>query len=253
MNLNVHYLPQFVAESDLADSTVIVVDLLRASTTICFALNSGAAAVVPLLEIGDVADRVQQLGRANVVLGGERGGDLIAGFDLGNSPIEYTPDQVFGRTVLFTTTNGTRALLHARIAQRVLVGAAVNRAAIAAAAQFSPRVDILCAGTGGIVTREDILAAGAIVDELIRNTDAGHWHSNEWADSAHREWQELLSGARANRRSPSDQFAWELQSTPGGKNLLAIGHADDLPTCAQLDTLAVVPEWDIVTEHITLR
>ena len=98
---------------------------------------------MPLLEIGDVADRVQQLGRANVVLGGERGGDLIAGFDLGNSPIEYTPDQVFGRTVLFTTTNGTRALLHARIAQRVLVGAAVNRAAIAAAAQFAPRVDIL--------------------------------------------------------------------------------------------------------------
>lgn len=253
MNLNVHYLPQFVTESDLADSTVIVVDLLRASTTICHALHAGAAAIVPLLEIGDVTDRVRKLGREHVILGGERGGELIEGFDLGNSPSEYTPDQVFGRTVLFTTTNGTRALLHARIAQRVLVGAAVNRAAIAAATQSALRVDILCAGTGGIVTREDILAAGAIVEELLQLSGPDNCQANEWADAAHREWLELLSGARANRCSPSDQLAWELKSTPGGKNLLAIGHEGDLPVCAQLDTLAVIPEWDSITGLITLR
>ena len=253
MFLNVHYLPQFVAESDLAGSTVIIVDLLRASTTICHALQAGAASVVPLLEIGDVADRVQQFGRENVVLGGERGGELIEGFDLGNSPTEYSPDQVFGRTVLFTTTNGTRALLHARIAERVLVGAAVNRAAIGQSARFAQRVDILCAGTNGIVTREDILAAGAIVDELLRLVKPNVWKTNEWADSAHREWQELLGGARANRRSSSQQLAWELKTTPGGKNLLAIGHEEDLIVCAQLDTLAVVPEWDSTTGQITLR
>ncbi|QEG33153.1 2-phosphosulfolactate phosphatase [Bythopirellula goksoeyrii] len=251
--LNVHYLPQFVAESDLAGSTVIVVDLLRASTTICHALKAGASAVVPLLEIGDVADRVEKLGRENVVLGGERGGELIEGFDLGNSPAEYTPDQVFGRTVLFTTTNGTRALLHSRIAERVFVGAAVNRVAVATAVLSAQRVDILCAGTNGIVTREDILAAGAITDEMLRLSGPDLWQTNEWADSAHREWQELLIGAKANRRSPSEQLAWELKSTPGGKNLLAIGHEEDLRLCAQLDTLAVVPEWDSSTGQITLR
>ncbi len=251
--LNVHYLPQFVSESDLAGSTVIVVDLLRASTTICHALHAGAAAVVPLLEIGDVAVRVQQLGRENVVLGGERGGELIAGFDLGNSPSEYTPDQVFGRTVLFTTTNGTRALLHARIADRVLVGAAVNRAAIAAETQSAHRVDVLCAGTNGIVTREDILAAGAIVDELVRLAGSSHWHLNEWAFAARGEWEELLNGAKSYRCAPGEQLAAELKDTPGGKNLLAIGHELDLVDCAQLDSLAVVPEWDSTTGLITLR
>lgn len=253
MNLYVHYLPQFVDESDLADSTVIVVDLLRASTTICHALHAGATAVVPLLEVGDVADRVQQLGRENVVLGGERGGEIIAGFDLGNSPLEYTPHEVFGRMVLFTTTNGTRALLHSRIARRVLVGAAVNLAAIAAEAKFATRVDILCAGTGGIVTREDNLIAGGLVAEFLRRSSPKRWQANEWATAAHGEWQELLNGARAFRRSPSEHLAIELRNTPGGRNLIAIGHEEDLAICAQLDSLMVVPEWDSSTGLITLR
>ena len=237
-------MPQFVAETDLAGSVAVVVDLLRASTTICTALANGAAAVRPFLEVDAAARAAAEYDRAKIVLGGERGGEPIAGFDLGNSPLEYTADVVFGQTILFTTTNGTRALGHAHLARRVLVGTAVNRRALVESIDgesihSETDINILCAGTGGVVTREDILAAGAIAEPLL---SAGQWDPNEWAESAVREWQELITTARALGRSESEQFAEELKTTPGGRNLLAIGRDEDLPVCAQLDVLEVVPE-----------
>ncbi|NOY41828.1 MAG: 2-phosphosulfolactate phosphatase [Planctomycetes bacterium] len=251
-SLAVHYLPQFVAKSDLAESVVVVVDLLRASTTICHALAAGAKCVVPCLEVDETLTKAQAFDRSEVILGGERGGQRIEGFDFGNSPTDYTADQVFGKTVLFTTTNGTRALAHARLAARVLIGSAVNRSALVESLASAERIDILCAGTGGQVTREDILAAGGIVDELFQRTAAGQWQSNEWAEAAHREWQELLTTARATRRTASEQFTLDLRDTTGGKNLLAIGYDADLEICAQLDTLPVVPELDHARGEIRL-
>lgn len=250
MNLAVHYLPQFVAEADLAGSTVIVVDLLRASSTICQALAAGAKYVVPCVEVDETFAKATKFDRSQILLGGERGGQRIEGFDLGNSPADYTADQVFGQTVLFTTTNGTKALAHARLAERVLIGAAINRQAVVEAVATAQQVDILCAGTNGKVTREDILAAGAIVNQLTTSHPAT---TNEWADSASREWQELLTTAQALDRSPSQQFALELRDTLGGKNLLALGYDDDLPFCAQLDTQDVVPELDRASGQIQLQ
>ena len=245
--LNVHYLPQFVSESDLADRTVVVIDLLRASTTICFALARGAESVIPFLEVDHVRRAADGLDRQRIVMGGERDGRIIDGFDLGNSPEEYRADEVFGRTVLFTTTNGTRALDHARLAQRVVVAAAVNREAAATAVAQDEHLDILCAGTGGVVTREDVLAAGAVTRSLL---DKSAREMNSWAEASLREWEELVTTAGALGRSPSEQLAEELKTTPGGKNLLAIGQETDLPLCAQLDVLEVVPERDQATGAI---
>ena len=253
MRIAVHYLPHFVAESDLAGSTVIVVDLLRASTTICLALANGAKCVIPSVEVDETfakaAAHVKKHGsRDEILLGGERGGQPIEGFDLGNSPLDYTADQVFGQTVLFTTTNGTKALAHAHLADRTLIGAAVNRQAVAQSVANAPRVDILCAGTGGKVTREDILAAGAIASQIKALHE--NCSSNEWCDAACREWQELLTTAHALNRTPSEQFAIELRDTLGGKNLLALGYDRDLPFCAQLDTQDVVPKLNRPTGQI---
>lgn len=253
MRLFVHYLPQFVGESELAASTVIVVDLLRASSTICQALKSGARCVVPLLEVDETLRRAERIGREQVILGGERGGQIIPGFDLGNSPPDYSPESVFGRQVLFTTTNGTRALHHARLAKEVLIGAALNRATVVEAVRGAEEVHILCAGTGGVVTREDILAAGAIANRLGEILSAQKPETNEWADAAEREWQELLAVARASGRSPSEQLALELRETPGGKNLLAVGYDDDLKFCSRLDALDVLPEFNPLSGEITLR
>lgn len=243
--VNVHYLPQFVAEADLAGSTVIVVDLLRASTTICQALHAGAKCVVPTLEVDETFARAERYYAEDVVLGGERGGMRIEGFHLGNSPLDYTPEKVLGRTVLFTTTNGTRALAHARLAKYVLIGAAINRQAVIEAVADAEQIDILCAGTGGKVTREDILAAGAIASQL-------GGECNEWCDAACREWSELLTTASALGRSASEQFALELRDTLGGRNLLTLGYDDDLVFCANLDALDLVPQHDRQLDAICL-
>jgi 2-phosphosulfolactate phosphatase len=242
-NLSVHYLPQFVADYELAGSTVVAVDLLRASSTICHALAAGATEVIPFVEVAETAQAAVGHSRADTLLGGERGGQRIESFDLGNSPSEYSPEIVFGRRVLFTTTNGTRALRHAHLARRVVVGAIVNLTAVAESVSTAEHLHILCAGTGGHVTREDILAAGAIVHKLL--TGAVAWQLNESAERALAEWQELCVAARSAGRSLSEQLALELRDTQGGKNLLAIGHDEDLVTCSQIDALNIVPEFDL--------
>jgi 2-phosphosulfolactate phosphatase len=239
--LHVHYLPQFVRETELADAAVVVIDLLRASTTVCHALAAGAKDVVPHVEVDAVLHAAPSYLRSEVLLGGERGGQLITGFDIGNSPAEYTPQVVFGRRILFTTTNGTRAIHHARLASRVVMGAIANVAALAESLAGESIIHLLCAGTGGHVSRDDLLAAGAIADRLCA---ARPYDLNEGALATQGEWQELVNTAAALDRTVSAQLAVELRDTPGGKNLLAIGHDDDLVVCAQLDSRPVVPELD---------
>ena len=254
--LNVHYLPTRVEESVLAGSVVIVIDLLRASSTICQALASGAMCVAPFLEIEEAKRAAEGFARGEVALGGERHGQTIEGFDLGNSPLEYTPDAVRGRRVVFTTTNGTRALHHARLAKRTLIGCALNRQAMADAVANEPRIDILCAGTDGAVTGDDILAAGAIVHALVDPDPRGeaatllHFNLDEGAKSSLAQWHDVLEAAQRAGVSAAAQLAEQMRDTPGGRNLLDIGQEADLAACAQLDKLAIVPELDRATGEI---
>jgi 2-phosphosulfolactate phosphatase len=249
--LNVQNLPQEIDAQELSASTVIVVDLLRATTTICFALAAGASEVVPFRTIEETLAAADLLGREKVVLGGERGGRRIAGFDLGNSPREYTPQAVRGRPVYITTTNGTRALFHARFARRVLVGSIVNLSAVVASVKDEPHIDILCAGTDGRETREDILAAGAMVHEL-RSSASGRFQASSKAERALAEWQRLLQSARDSNRTESKQLAIVLRETQGGRNLLEIGLDQDLVDCAEIDRLTIVPVLDIAAWRIRL-
>ncbi len=255
-SVNVHFLPNQGEPSQLAGSTVVVIDLLRASSTICQALASGATCVMPFLEIDETRQAAEKFARSEIVLGGERHGKVIEGFDLGNSPLEYTPEAVGGRRVLFTTTNGTRALHHARLAKRTLIGCALSRQAVANAVADASRIDILCAGTGGEVTGEDVLAAGALVHALhgpeVSASSAAipHYKTDESARSAAAQWQELLKAALKAGRSPAEQLAEQMRATLGGRNLLDIGHDADLAACAQLDTLAIVPELNRATGEI---
>jgi 2-phosphosulfolactate phosphatase len=248
--LNVHRLPRSVAEADFIGSAVVVIDLLRASSTICQALASGATEVVPFLEVDDAVVAAEKAGRASVVLGGERKGGRIAGFDVGNSPSEYTPGIVRGRRVFFTTTNGTRALHHARLARRILVGSFLNLSPVVASIQNADRVDILCAGTDRDETREDILAAGAITSRLMQ-LDRDTWKLNPSATTARDEWEVVVARAASSGRPLNEQIALELRDTQGGRNLLGIGLNRDLVDCAQLDRLNVVPELDVQNWRIT--
>jgi 2-phosphosulfolactate phosphatase len=248
--LNVHDLPRDVAEDDLAGSAVIVIDLLRATSTICQAIASGASEVIPCLEIDEALAAAEAAGRSSVVLGGERKGGKIPGFDLGNSPVEYTPDAVRGKTVIITTTNGTRALHHARKAKRVLVGSFLNLSAVVASIESEARVDILCAGTDGHKTREDVLAAGAIMSWRTRSS-GDRWQMNRAAELAKNEWQVIVGRSTSASRPIDQHLAIELRDTQGGRNLLGIDLDRDLVDCAQIDRLNVVPELDVANWRIT--
>lgn len=247
MQLRVFNLPRQVAPEELSESTVVVIDLLRATSTICQALAAGAREVVPFLEI-DEALAAAKADRENVVLGGERHGKRIEGFDLGNSPSEYTAASVGGKRVFITTTNGTRALDHARQARRVLLGSFLNLSALVESLRNDARVDILCAGTDGKETLEDILAAGAIVELLSKRADRD---LNEGAQNARDEWQIVTFASDRAGKKLSQYLAAELRSTPGGENLLAINHDQDLVDCAHIDALAIVPELDVTAWRIT--
>ena len=217
----------------------MVIDVLRASTTIATALAHGAAAVRPVAGIEEARGLAAVLG-AGTLLGGERGGVRIPGFDLGNSPLEYTPDRVAGKTIVITTTNGTAALHACREAREILVGALVNRTAVAdevrRLAGDSVPVHLVCAGTDGEITAEDVLAAGAILDAAA----AG---SVEALDESAREAVAFFRRVASAVDVQSGLVA-EFRRSPGGSNLVDLGMEADLPVAAAIDSLAVVPRLD---------
>jgi 2-phosphosulfolactate phosphatase len=166
------------------------------------------------------------------LLGGERQGRRIEGFDLGNSPAEYTPEVVDQRSIVFTTTNGTRAMAAAAGADRILLGAFVNLTALVDQLADDQRpLQLVCAGTNGEETSEDILFAGAVVDRL---SQLGRSPRNPAARLARTQWQQL---------SPAE-LARQLESSRGGQNLVAAGLSADIGLAAQLDAWPVVGELD---------
>ncbi len=246
--LYVHSLPILTTPQELAGGVVVVIDVLRASTTITHALVAGATCVVPCLEIEDARSTAARLAAAGpVVLGGERGGLPIPGFELGNSPNGCTPESVGGKTLVFTTTNGTLAMERCRQADRVFVGSFVNRMAVAgrlqAARAAGRSLHLLCAGTGGKVTREDVLFAGSLVDLLV-GAEEESWDLNDQAILAGDAWRQALS--RGARESTLNEIvARELRRTQGGRNLKRIGLDADIHDAAQLDRFEWVPELSL--------
>src|SRR5262245_1177144 len=124
--LNTYLLHTLADPDQLAGGIAVMIDVLRASTTINQALAAGAKEVLPCLEIDDAQRLAAELPAGTYLLGGERRGGKIEGFDLGNSPSEYSPANVAGKSIVFTTTNGTRAIHTSRLAHAVLVGSFTN-------------------------------------------------------------------------------------------------------------------------------
>lgn len=241
-SLNVHLIPDLLSEQCLEGGVAVVIDILRASSTIATALQNGAEAVFPCAT-PQQAHTVQAIsGTEAVLLGGERGGVRIAGFDLGNSPAEYSGSVVRGRTLAFTTTNGTRALLKALAARSILVGCFLNRRSLLRRlAAAGSAVNLVCAGTDGTITGEDVLFAGCLVQGLLdHGGPADQWELNDSAEIARRLWLSV-AGDAADVSGAVCQF---FRSTLGGRNLLELQYDADLARCAQLDTLTAVPEYD---------
>lgn len=232
--LIVHLLPVLVEPAALKEGVAVVLDVLRASTTMIHALGAGAMAVIPCEEVEAARQLAAKFAVGRAVLGGERGGSRIAGFDLDNSPAAYSSDRVGGKTVVFTTTNGTRALARASMARRVLVGGFVNlNATVDLLLRESGDVHIVCAGTDGSVTLEDCLCAGAMVAGVCHGTDG-----RVRPDDAAQMTAALFEQCGRQRSRLRDA----MRTSRGGANLLELGFAADIEAALQWDQFDIVPE-----------
>jgi 2-phosphosulfolactate phosphatase len=237
--IDVHFIPDTCDPGRLTDCVAVVIDVLRATTTIAVALQSGASAVRTCVDIQQALQ--WRASDPRVLLGGERGGVRIDGFDLGNSPAEYAAEAVAGRLLVMTTTNGTRAIDHCRPAAEICLAAFVNLSTVMAwlanvAATRS--IALVCAGTDGRVTREDVLLAGALVDRL-----RGPLPRHMVSDAARIACDAWLAVADTRLESA-------LHNCQGGRNLLTLGMEPDILRAAQIDSAAVLPRWDRQSQWI---
>ena len=212
----------------LAGVTAIVLDVVRASTTIVTALAGGARAVVPVSSPEEARAFARRGHAGPVLVGGERGGAPPPGFDCGNSPAEYTPDRVREHTVVFTTTNGTRALLAVADARRIAVAGFVNAAAAVRWAAAEPGdVLLVCSGERGRFCLEDAVCAGLLVSRLA---SLGSPSLTDAARAARGLWERYREDLEAM-----------LGDATWAQALVAQGRGADLPLCVALDVHGVVP------------
>jgi 2-phosphosulfolactate phosphatase len=213
------------AAERMRDTVALLVDILRATTTLTTAFANGLRSATPVL----TPDEAFSLRRANpeFLLGGERGGLRVPGFDFGNSPTEFTPERVRDRELLFTTTNGTRLMGATTSARRAVLGCFANLdAACRRLDGEDANVLIACAGNNRAFTIEDALFAGACVERLEGRfdlSDAAVACRVLWDASRERLVEAMASGAH-------------------GRRLVALGLGEDIVFCARRNTTTVVPE-----------
>jgi 2-phosphosulfolactate phosphatase len=250
-SLAVHFLPALTSPDELAAGDVVMIDVLRASTTIIHALSAGADCVIPCAEVDDARQTASRFDAEKVILGGERGGLPIPGFHLGNSPLEYTRAAVAGKTVVFTTTNGTLALLQCTAAQRVWIGTFVNQSSVVRRLTAQRPIHLLCAGTRGRVTREDVLCAGAL-SELLLHSIVDESAINDQVRIALDCWRTAVPHGARPPKALAGELSLALHETQGGRNLMGIGLEHDIDTAAEVDRFDIVPQLDMAAWRIVV-
>jgi 2-phosphosulfolactate phosphatase len=234
MRADVFFLPQEVGATDMANRVVAVVDVLRASTSIAAALANGARAVIPLGSSEEVVARAKSLTRSEVRLAGERKMKPVPGFDIGNSPHEFTKEAVEGKTVLMSTTNGTAAILAIQGARDVIVASYVNFSAVLSMLRTALRggtdVAIVCAGHERRFAIEDAACAGLFVQHLTsKNSKA--------------EINDAATSAMLIDKKFGTNYTRLLKASSHGKALVEAGFAADLDIAAGVDEYPVVPVY----------
>jgi len=229
VKLDVHFTPAELGPGDLAGRVAVVVDVLRATSTMVEALASGARGVYPVGSVEDAIRVARQLGPEQTLLCGERRSLPIEGFHLGNSPRECTAERVAGRTLVMTTTNGTSAVAACSPARRTLIGSFLNLGAVVAAvlADGGP-VAVVCAGRDRRFAMEDALFAGALARELAARS--GRIEANDAA---------IMAGMLG--RMPAADLAKRLGRTAAARQLVEVGLEEDIAHCAMMNRYDVVP------------
>lgn len=230
LRVGVYFTPAHLEEMHLKDKNVVVIDVLRASTTIVTALSNGAKEIIPVNNIESAVKISGSLFGDVTLRAGERNGRMIEGFNLGNSPGEYTREVIAGKSIIFMTSNGSVAMVKGRHAKNLVIGGFINLSAIVSfLKQLNEDFVIICAGKEHNFSLEDAVCAGKIISHL--NKELG---------------DELVlddSGvaAVALDKALGKAILKVLKNSEHGRYLTEIGFGDDLRVCAEIDTLGVLP------------
>jgi 2-phosphosulfolactate phosphatase len=234
MRVDVFFTPAGLSAAEVQGRTVFVIDILRATTSMCAALSHGAKAIIPVASTEEALRLAQTIGSDDVLLAGEKNCGRIPGFHLGNSPLEMTEAAVGGRTIIVTTSNGTGALLACQGAAAVFPAAAVNLTAAAERARETLEGDqqvlIVCAGCDGAFSLDDAYCAGRLASAIFGGTkprralnDAG------------------LASLDLVRRYGS-RWGLPLANSRAGRELIRLGFRADVREAARLDTYPILPQ-----------
>ena len=229
MRVHVALTPGEFPDLALGGRAALVVDVLRATSMVVAAFDAGCARVIPVAGAAEARERSLALLPEPVLLAGERGGERIEGFDLGNSPLDCTPERVGGRNILLTTTNGTAAMLKASQADAAAVAALTNvGAAVRWAVSTGRDLTVLCAGDRGGFSLEDAVCAGLLAEGIGRAVARATLSDAAQAARC----LGILYGARLDRLRRDSGWARHLEARARGA---------DLDCCLRLDTSGVVP------------
>jgi len=201
------------------DRVVVVIDVLRASSTITTALANGALKVYVFREVEDAIEFHRKM--SNCILAGERGGLKIEGFHLGNSPLEFSPESVSGKYISFTSSNCARIVDSLRDAKNMVLACFLNISSVCnyikyLSSKFGLDVVLVCAGRYGSPCSEDLLCAEVLRDMILGFID----------------------------KPPTNDFSPFLKLTSSGRNLIKLGFHRDVEYCGAVDVFDVIPLWD---------
>jgi 2-phosphosulfolactate phosphatase len=228
MNIVFYATLEQAEKNSLQNATVVVIDVLRASSTIVAAIGSGAERIIPIADVETASRLVRPAERDKKLLAGERKCLPVPGFDLSNSPGEFTPERVRGKTIVLTTSNGTRAIATAAKAGRIVICALTNLPAAAAALREESEIVVICCGAEGTIAAEDLLCGGMLLKSL---DPAGA--------------PESLSDAARIARLLAEQFGSNVEefvrASDDGRKLLALGFGRDVEFCSRVGVSSSVP------------
>lgn len=221
----------YIREDIIKDKTVVVIDMLRATSVITTALINGCKEVIPLLTVEESREKKEELGAENCVLGGERKAVKIEGFDFGNSPLEYSKDNILGKTLILTTTNGTRSLTRCNSASEIYIGCMLNAKALARKLVSENKdVVIVNAGTNGQFSMDDYICSGFIINEAINESySSGKIELTDIAISAYRAYKD------------NSDIRTYIKDARHYNVMMGLGLQKDIEYCIQKNITDIVP------------
>ncbi|MDP3469532.1 MAG: 2-phosphosulfolactate phosphatase [Daejeonella sp.] len=225
-NLEVCLTPALLHLHDFSNSIVVVIDIFRATSSICYGIENGAESIIPVATI----EACESYRNSDYLLAAERNGEVVDGFDFGNSPFSYTEDKVNGKTIVLTTTNGTHAINMSRGAHKIIIGSFLNLASLCDWLKNQPNdILLLCSGWKDKVNLEDTLFAGGVVHYLREDNYA--------LDDAGIASEDLYIMAK-------DDLNTYLKKTSHSERLKKLGIEEDIKFCLNLNITKEIPVLD---------